>query len=173
MSLIHSLFGLDMQIRDQNGCTMSPWSVNLIEYFNIHREIKDIIDRNRQSVMSENHSYSDRNSKLSISSGSQLNGSINMIDNGHVGDKVSEMNSLSVSLVNFICTVKQPIDILMAIYDINEAKFITENYKVKWSAQGLINDLSKLNKIRIVFTVRKLVPVIFSHVFHFTGSRSV
>lgn len=61
--------------------------------------------------------------------------------------------SICVTLVNFICTVRQDMDIVMAIYDAGNARFISENFVVKWDKQGLVANIDKLNDIRVVFPV--------------------
>jgi len=44
-------------------------------------------------------------------------------------------------------------DLLMMLYDAKENKPITESYVVRWSREGLAQDVDQINNLRVLFTV--------------------
>ncbi|XP_065350993.1 dedicator of cytokinesis protein 1 isoform X4 [Cloeon dipterum] len=57
-----------------------------------------------------------------------------------------------VSIRNFVCKMTEDSDLLMMLYDGKECKPITENYVVRWSKEGLAQDLDQINNLRVLFT---------------------
>lgn len=129
---------LDLTIRNNDGFTINPLETNIIDYFRQHES-----KQKTNKLLSPN----DRSSKNSNSYRSSI--SILQADT----QSSSNCYSICVSLINFICTIRQDMDILMSIYDSRESKFVSENFIVKWDKGGLMHDIDKLNNIRVVFTV--------------------
>jgi len=44
-------------------------------------------------------------------------------------------------------------ELLMTLYDAKEGRAIAENYVVKWSKEGLAQDIDQLHNLRVLFTV--------------------
>uniref|UniRef100_A0A4W5LLW9 Dedicator of cytokinesis N-terminal domain-containing protein n=1 Tax=Hucho hucho TaxID=62062 RepID=A0A4W5LLW9_9TELE len=61
--------------------------------------------------------------------------------------------ALFVTLKNVVCKIGEDAEVLMSLYDPVESKFISENYLVRWSSQGLVKDIDQLHNLRSVFTV--------------------
>lgn len=133
-----------MKIRNIDGFTINPLEINIIEYFRMHqsKHQKTKIHNKQQNFELE---PGDRGSKNS----NTFRHSLNL-----TSSEPNNCYSICVTLYNFICTVRQDMDILMSIYDAKANKFISENYIVKWDRFGLMHDIDKLNNTRIVFTVR-------------------
>ncbi|XP_050389742.1 dedicator of cytokinesis protein 1 [Patella vulgata] len=60
--------------------------------------------------------------------------------------------NLFVMLRNFVVKIGEDADILMNLYDSKEGKFISENYIVKWTKEGVPKDIDMLNNFKVVFT---------------------
>jgi len=51
-------------------------------------------------------------------------------------------------------------DLLMMLYDPKEGRPITESYVVRWSREGLAQDVDQINNLRVLFTVN----ILFNHI---------
>lgn len=73
--------------------------------------------------------------------------------------------SLYVTINNCTCRIGEDADILVTLYDPKEQKFISENYVVQWSFQGLMKEFAKSNKARVIFCVSILFiqPLLLFH----------
>ncbi|XP_038839926.1 dedicator of cytokinesis protein 1-like, partial [Salvelinus namaycush] len=60
--------------------------------------------------------------------------------------------ALFVTLKNVVCKIGEDAEVLMSLYDPVESQFISENYLVRWSSQGLVKDIEQLHNLRSVFT---------------------
>jgi dedicator of cytokinesis protein 1 len=58
-----------------------------------------------------------------------------------------------VSIRNFVCKMTEDSDLLMMLYDPKEGRPITESYVVRWSREGLAQDVDQINNLRVLFTV--------------------
>lgn len=90
----------------------------------------------------------------SLSTVNYLNSSANLSSTSSaitLPNNATNTYSICVTLSNFICTIRQDMDIVMAIYDAGHCRFISENFVVKWDKQGLVANIDKLNDIRVVF----------------------
>ena len=58
-----------------------------------------------------------------------------------------------VSVRNFVCKMNEDAELLMTLYDAKEGRAITENYVVRWSKEGLAQDIDQLHNLRVLFTV--------------------
>ncbi|ESO92727.1 hypothetical protein LOTGIDRAFT_232874 [Lottia gigantea] len=60
--------------------------------------------------------------------------------------------NLFVMLRNFVVKIGEDAEIIMNLYDAKEAEFISENYVVKWTKEGVPKDIDMLNNFKVVFT---------------------
>lgn len=60
-------------------------------------------------------------------------------------------HSLYMSVRNFVCKIGNDVQLLMSLYDAKEGTFISENYVVRWTKEGL-SDLDQLNSMKVLFT---------------------
>lgn len=143
---------------------MNPFETSIIDYFYLHHLNDQKAQKSLQSykrVSQQNEAPLDRSSKRnslfrmsSISFGSQSSSELVSGVSASATPVNSNSNcSICVSLINFICTIRQDMEICMQIYDSRENKFISENFVVKWDKQGLVQNIDKLNDIRVVFPV--------------------
>lgn len=68
----------------------------------------------------------------------------------HILNKSS--HNLLVTIHAFVCKVQRDSDLLLALYDGDTLKAITENYVVKWGRQGLAQDFDQIDNHRVLFT---------------------
>lgn len=116
-------------VRDDQGNILNPETTSSIDLFRAHeaatKRIKELM-----VVGSQN----DRNS-------------------GGLSKVAHYNHNLYVTVINFVCRVGEDADLLMALYDGKDAKFITENYLIKWGKEGLMRDLDQLNNLKVLFSV--------------------
>lgn len=81
---------------------------------------------------------------------------LNTVPEVKVSDELADDSlhfSLYVTVNNCTCNIGEDADILVTLFDANENYFISENYVVQWSSQGLMKEFAKLSKARIIFSV--------------------
>ncbi|XP_056005673.1 dedicator of cytokinesis protein 1-like isoform X3 [Ostrea edulis] len=120
----NAMLGLDLVVRDEQGNILNPDDTSVIELYKQHETASDRI-RMEQNTVSK-----DRDSSIT---GPQT-------------------FNLFVQLRNFVCRIGEDADILMSLYDAKFSKFISENYIVHWSKDGVPKDIEMLNNFRVVFT---------------------
>uniref|UniRef100_A0A8K9UY61 Dedicator of cytokinesis 1 n=1 Tax=Oncorhynchus mykiss TaxID=8022 RepID=A0A8K9UY61_ONCMY len=119
---------LDLVVRDKDGNILDPDSTSTVSLFRAHEAAsKQIEDRIQEEKVNIRHqSCSDINQTPSF--------------------------ALFVTLKNVVCKIGEDAEVLMSLYDPVESKFISENYLVRWSSQGLVKDIDQLHNLRSVFT---------------------
>ncbi|GAB6025462.1 Dedicator of cytokinesis protein 5 [Chamberlinius hualienensis] len=60
-------------------------------------------------------------------------------------------HALYLEIKNFVCKIGEDVQLLMTLYDAKEGRFISENYVIKWSKEGL-PALDLLNNMKVIFT---------------------
>lgn len=120
----NALLGLDLVVRDELGNILDPDSTSTIQLFRNHEEASERIKLEQV---------------------------------GKVKDELTSMNwpqtfNIYVMLRNFVCRIGEDADLLMSLYDVKQGKFISENYVVKWSKEGVPKDLDNMNNFKVVFT---------------------
>lgn len=130
------LLGLDLVVRDEQGNIMNPDLCSAIDIYKAHENaIKGI----KQNLMTISPSTTALDGEKRMSSSSP---------------KISHhTHNLFVIVQNFVCRIGEHADLLMALYDGKEMKFISENYLVKWGKEGLMRDLDQLNNLKVLFSV--------------------
>lgn len=129
------LLGLDLVVRDEHGSQLNPETTSTIEFFRAHEFAMKRIKSNMKST--------DRNS-----------GSNNACN------APNYIYSLLVSVRNFVCRIGDDADLIVALFDGRDMKFISENYLVKWGRDGLVKDLDLLDNLNVVFTVSNIFTLI-------------
>ncbi|XP_015793034.1 dedicator of cytokinesis protein 2 [Tetranychus urticae] len=124
------LLGFDMIVRDEFGNVLDPKECSAIELYRAHESSTEKIRHESRGLANEN-------------------------DNRDILLAMKGVNSLHFSLYvtvnNCTCHIGEDADILITLYDSKESKFISENYVVPWSSQGLMKEFAKSNKGRVVF----------------------
>lgn len=148
----NKLLDLDLIVRSKDGSRVNPGDISVIEYFELHDHIdhKTQKELKRTSVQDE-ITYFNKAKRLSSFRHSNNSDTCTLTTNN---TNRATNYQICVSLVNFVCTIRQDMDILISLYDAKEGYFISESYNVKWDKQGLVRDIDKLNNIRILFTVK-------------------
>ncbi|XP_059148668.1 dedicator of cytokinesis protein 1-like isoform X3 [Physella acuta] len=121
----NALLKLDLVVRDDQGNILNPDQSSIIELYKRHVEAADRIQKETC-----NKRYSDLETRPNWPS------SFNVY----------------VMLRNFVCKIGEDSDIMINLFDAKEEKFISENYLVKWSKQGVPKDIDMINNFRVVFT---------------------
>ena len=122
--------GLDLIVRDDNQNILNPDATSTISLYRAHEDATKKI----KQQMYGNLSQQKTSKSLTDSS-------------------LYHSHSLFVLIYNFVSQIRQDVDILISIYDAKELKYISENYVIKWSGQGLMKDLNQFNNLRVLFSV--------------------
>ncbi|XP_025093618.1 LOW QUALITY PROTEIN: dedicator of cytokinesis protein 1-like [Pomacea canaliculata] len=120
----NALLGLDLIVRDDQGNVLDPTKHSTIEIYKRHVDAGERVRKRSSHLDTETETRPTWPSSF----------------------------NLFVMLRNFVCKIGEDADILMNLFDAREGKFISENYLVKWSKQGLPKDIDMLNNFRVVFT---------------------
>ncbi|KAL8560337.1 hypothetical protein ACOMHN_006068 [Nucella lapillus] len=120
----NALLRLDLVVRDDEGNVLEPTRHSTVEIYKRH------VDAAEQIRKRSSHHESDSDARPTWPSSFNL----------------------YVMLRNYVCKIGEDADILMNIYDARDGRFISENYLVKWSKEGVPKDIDMLNNFRVVFT---------------------
>ncbi|KAM9561851.1 dedicator of cytokinesis protein 1 [Salvelinus alpinus] len=122
---------LDLVVRDQDGNILDPDSTSTVSLFRAHEAAsKQIEDRIQEEKSQKQNVDLSRQAKFAQ----------------------TPSFALFVTLKNVVCKIGEDAEVLMSLYDPVESKFISENYLVRWSSQGLVKDIEQLHNLRSVFT---------------------
>ncbi|XP_041370196.1 dedicator of cytokinesis protein 1-like isoform X4 [Gigantopelta aegis] len=122
----NALLNLDLVVRDELGNVLNPEVTSVIEVHRRHCLAAERIRKETQtSIKPENECRA---------------------------SSFPHTFNLFVMLRNFVCKIGEDADILMNLFDAKEQKFISENFLVKWSKEGVPKDIEMLNNFRVVFT---------------------
>lgn len=124
IDLGNALLSLDLVVRDELGNVLDPDTTSTIQLFRQHEEALDRIK------MEQVEKEKDELTSM----------------------KWPQTFNIYVMLRNFVCRIGEDADLLMSLYDAKHAKFISENYVVKWSKESVTKDLDMLNNFKVVFT---------------------
>ncbi|XP_035674913.1 dedicator of cytokinesis protein 1-like isoform X4 [Branchiostoma floridae] len=117
------LLGLDLVVRDEQGGILDPETTGTISLYRAHETATERIQREKSMQGVQRSSQTQATS-----------------------------HNLYVVVKNFVCRVGEDADVFMALYDAKENRFISENYVVSWSPQGMPKDIEMLNNLRAIFT---------------------
>uniref|UniRef100_A0AAZ3QFE9 C2 DOCK-type domain-containing protein n=1 Tax=Oncorhynchus tshawytscha TaxID=74940 RepID=A0AAZ3QFE9_ONCTS len=120
---------LDLVVRDKDGNILDPDSTSTVSLFRAHEAASKQIEDRIQEEKKQNVDLS-RQAKFAQ----------------------TPSFALFVTLKNVVCKIGEDAEVLMSLYDPVESKFISENYLVRWSSQGLVKDIDQLHNLRSVFT---------------------
>lgn len=164
------MFGLDLVVRNNEGLIVNPFEISIIEYYHLHQLTDQRSSINfkilKRSSAQQNEQTMERGFKRrsstsisminrlsNISYGSQSSNADLIMNNYQSNNNLNQHSyNICVTLINFICTIRQYMDIVMSLYDAKENRFVSENFIVEWGKQGLMQNIDKLNNIRVVFT---------------------
>lgn len=122
--------GLDLIVRDDNHNVLNPDITSTIGLYRAHEKATKKIKEQMYGSLAQKQAFKELS-----------------------GSSIHHNYSLYVLINNFVSQIREDVDILISIYDGKELKYISENYVVKWSGQGLMKDLNQLNNLRVLFTV--------------------
>ncbi|KAJ6223195.1 hypothetical protein RDWZM_001740 [Blomia tropicalis] len=170
LDLGNKMFGLDLVVRNNEGLIVNPFEISIIEYYHLHQLTDQRSSINfkilKRSSAQQNEQTMERGFKRrsstsisminrlsNISYGSQSSNADLIMNNYQSNNNLNQHSyNICVTLINFICTIRQYMDIVMSLYDAKENRFVSENFIVEWGKQGLMQNIDKLNNIRVVFT---------------------
>uniref|UniRef100_A0A8C7NBL0 Dedicator of cytokinesis N-terminal domain-containing protein n=1 Tax=Oncorhynchus kisutch TaxID=8019 RepID=A0A8C7NBL0_ONCKI len=131
LSLYIRYLDLDLVVRDKDGNILDPDSTSTVSLFRAHEAAsKQIEDRIQEEKSQKQNVDLSRQAKFAQ----------------------TPSFALFVTLKNVVCKIGEDAEVLMSLYDPVESKFISENYLVRWSSQGLVKDIDQLHNLRSVFT---------------------
>uniref|UniRef100_A0A6Q2Y4B6 Dedicator of cytokinesis 1 n=1 Tax=Esox lucius TaxID=8010 RepID=A0A6Q2Y4B6_ESOLU len=122
---------LDLVVRDKEGNILDPDTTSTVSLFRAHEAASKQIEERIQEEKSQKQNIDlTRQAKFAQ----------------------TPSFALFVTLKNVVCKIGEDAEVLMSLYDPVESKFISENYLVRWSSQGLVKDIDTLHNLRAVFT---------------------
>ncbi|XP_069061938.1 dedicator of cytokinesis protein 2-like [Pleurodeles waltl] len=126
----NKILELDLVVRDENGNILDPDRTSIIHLFQAHKKATQLItDRIREE------SYNKQSEFSQMSRFAQ-----------------SPTHSIYLCVRNFVCKIGEEAELLMALYDPNKQKMISENYLIRWASTGGPKDLQLLNNLKVIFT---------------------
>lgn len=118
---------LDLSVRDESGNFINSSETCAIDLYELHEIAQK---KNKESVKSILPGYT-KNSQT--------------INNFNIFS-----HNLFVIVKNFACRVTDDVQLLMSLYDAKEARFISENFFIKWN-QNFLRDLDLLSNLKVLF----------------------
>ncbi|XP_044515188.1 dedicator of cytokinesis protein 5 [Gracilinanus agilis] len=125
------MLGLDLVVRDDNGNILDPDVTSTIALFRAHEVASQRIEERIQE-------------EKSILQNLDLRGQ-SIFNTMHT-------YCLYVNFKNFVCNIGEDAELLMALYDPDQSRFISENYLIRWGSNGMPKEIEKLNNLQAVFT---------------------
>ncbi|XP_051830122.1 dedicator of cytokinesis protein 5 [Antechinus flavipes] len=125
------MLGLDLVVRDENGNILDPDETSTIALFRAHEVASQRIEERIQE-------------EKSILQNLDLRGQ-SIFNTMHT-------YCLYVNFKNFVCNIGEDAELLMALYDPDQSRFISENYLIRWGSNGMPKEIEKLNNLQAVFT---------------------
>ncbi|XP_072492852.1 dedicator of cytokinesis protein 5 isoform X1 [Notamacropus eugenii] len=125
------MLGLDLVVRDDNGNILDPDETSTIALFRAHETASQRIEERIQE-------------EKSILQNLDLRGQ-SIFNTMHT-------YCLYINFKNFVCNIGEDAELLMALYDPDQSRFISENYLIRWGSNGMPKEIEKLNNLQAVFT---------------------
>ncbi|XP_074051376.1 dedicator of cytokinesis protein 5 [Macrotis lagotis] len=125
------MLGLDLVVRDDNGNILDPDETSTIALFRAHEVASQRIEERIQE-------------EKSILQNLDLRGQ-SIFNTMHT-------YCLYINFKNFVCNIGEDAELLMALYDPDQSRFISENYLIRWGSNGMPKEIEKLNNLQAVFT---------------------
>uniref|UniRef100_A0A5F8H4U8 Dedicator of cytokinesis 5 n=1 Tax=Monodelphis domestica TaxID=13616 RepID=A0A5F8H4U8_MONDO len=125
------MLGLDLVVRDDNGNILDPDKTSTIALFRAHEVASQRIEERIQE-------------EKSILQNLDLRGQ-SIFNTMHT-------YCLYINFKNFVCNIGEDAELLMALYDPDQSRFISENYLIRWGSNGMPKEIEKLNNLQAVFT---------------------
>lgn len=161
--MLHSMLGLDVVVRDEQGNILHPMQTSTIDLFRAHlRAHHNIANMSRSDVSGDRDSTASAMSGGSSgSSGHQFISSLYpKLKSTSISNNINSSTakvSLHLTVYNFTCRIGEDADLQIALYDGREQKFISENYLVSWGKQGFVKDVEQIHNLKCLFTVRNTI----------------
>uniref|UniRef100_F6UKH4 Dedicator of cytokinesis 5 n=1 Tax=Ornithorhynchus anatinus TaxID=9258 RepID=F6UKH4_ORNAN len=125
------MLGLDLVVRDQDGNILDPEKTSTVALFRCHEMASKRIEERIQE-------------EKSILQNPDLRGQA-IFNTMHT-------YGLYVNFKNFVCNIGEDAELLLALYDPDQSRFISENYLIRWGSNGMPKEIEKLNNLQAVFT---------------------
>ncbi|XP_012940011.1 dedicator of cytokinesis protein 1 isoform X2 [Aplysia californica] len=120
----NALLKLDLVVRDERGNVLNPEQTSVMEIYRSHIDAAERIHKETHKRDSDIEARPNWPSSF----------------------------NLYVMLRNFVCKIGEDSDIMMNLFDAKEERFISENYLVQWTKNGMPKEIEMLNNFRVVFT---------------------
>ncbi|XP_069488465.1 dedicator of cytokinesis protein 2-like [Ambystoma mexicanum] len=125
----NKILELDLVVRDENGNILDPDRTSVIHLFQAHKQATQLIsERIREEAYRQNE-YSQM-SRLAM----------------------SPTHSIYLCVRNFVCKIGEEAELLMALYNPDKQRLISENYLIRWASTGGPKDVQLLNNLKVIFT---------------------
>uniref|UniRef100_A0A8B9FFB5 C2 DOCK-type domain-containing protein n=1 Tax=Amazona collaria TaxID=241587 RepID=A0A8B9FFB5_9PSIT len=120
----NKILKLDLVVRDEDENILDPDRTGVISLFQAHKKAAQTITQRIQEEM--------------VSSGAR--------------PAASPCHSLYLCVRNFVCSIGEEAQLLLALYDPVQQRLVSENYVIRWASTGVPQDIELLNNLRVIFT---------------------
>ncbi|NXY00154.1 DOCK2 protein, partial [Centropus bengalensis] len=126
----NKILALDLVVRDEDENILDPDRTSVTSLFQAHRKAAQTLAQHMQEETSPQQSV------LSCSA----------------RHAASPSHSLYLCVRNFVCHIGEEAQLLMALYDPDQQRSVSENYVIRWASTGVPQDLELLNNLKVIFT---------------------
>ncbi|XP_033920545.1 dedicator of cytokinesis protein 2-like [Melopsittacus undulatus] len=126
----NKILALDLVVRDEDENILDPDRTSVISLFQAHQKADQTVTQRIQEEMSPQQSGSGCGARPAA----------------------SPCHSLYLCVRNFVCSIGEEAQLLLALYDPVLQRLVSENYVIRWASTGVPQDLELLNNLRVIFT---------------------
>ncbi|XP_062488155.1 dedicator of cytokinesis protein 2-like isoform X2 [Pezoporus occidentalis] len=126
----NKILGLDLVVRDEDENILDPDRTSVISLFQAHKKAAQTVTQRIQEEMSPQQSP--------LGCGAR--------------PAASPCHSLYLCVRNFVCSIGEEAQLLLALYDPVQQRLVSENYVIRWASTGVPQDIELLNNLRVIFT---------------------
>ncbi|KAM9027371.1 dedicator of cytokinesis protein 2-like isoform 3-T3 [Ara ararauna] len=126
----NKILKLDLVVRDEDENILDPDRTSVISLFHAHKKAAQTIMQRIQEEMSPQQN--------ALGCGAR--------------PAASPCHSLYLCVRNFVCSIGEEAQLLLALYDPVQQRLVSENYVIRWASTGVPQDIELLNNLRVIFT---------------------
>ncbi|NWS42419.1 DOCK2 protein, partial [Probosciger aterrimus] len=126
----NKILALDLVVRDEDENILDPDRTSVISLFQAHKKAAQTVTQRIQEEMSPQQS--------ALGCGAR--------------PAASPCHSLYLCVRNFVCSIGEEAQLLLALYDPVQQRLVSENYVICWASTGVPQDIEQLNNLKVIFT---------------------
>ncbi|NXD71586.1 DOCK2 protein, partial [Eolophus roseicapillus] len=126
----NKILALDLVVRDEDENILDPDRTSVISLFQAHKKAAQTVTQRIQEETSPQQS--------ALGCGAP--------------PAASPCHSLYLCVRNFVCSIGEEAQLLLALYDPVQQRLVSENYVIRWASTGVPQDIELLNNLKVIFT---------------------